>query len=104
MITQLARFSSTTDRHDAVVRDSLRLPSVPANQVQLVTTESVCKKANAAYQASNSSYGTGFSGKVYVVQIGTVYAVMDPAFIISAQRPIFTTLILDSRYGVLSVF
>jgi hypothetical protein len=60
MIGELARYSSTTDRHDAVVRDSLRLPSVPANQVQLVTQESVCKKANAAYQASNSSYGTGF--------------------------------------------
>ena len=80
------------------MRDSLRLPLAPASQVVLVTNESTCRKANTAYQtAVNGSGGTGLSGQVYVVQVGTAYAVLDPNY--NAGQPgAWSVVVLDSRF------
>ncbi len=104
LIAEVARYSAATHAGDIAVRDSLRLPAVPANQVVLVTQDPVCKKANVAYQADRAiTGGSGFSGRVYVVKIGTTYAVLDPSF--SYGRPDnWTVVIMDSRYRTLSVF
>lgn len=89
---------------EAVTRDSLRLPAVPASQVTIVTTTTTCKKANTAYQSQLAGAGTGFSNQLYVLQIGTTYAVLDPAFYIGPpMNPHnWVIVILDSHFKVLS--
>ena len=80
LINELGHFSSATTGDNKVVRDTLRLPLVPAANLTLVTSETVCKKARTTYQSTLGGLGgTPFSGRVHVVQIGTVYAVLDPA-------------------------
>lgn len=80
LIRELGQYSSAVTGDNKIVRDSLRLPLVAANNLQLVSSETVCKKANTTYQATLGGLGgTPFSGRVYAVQIGTVYAVLDPA-------------------------
>lgn len=81
-----------------------QLAAVPANQVTLVTQTTTCKKANAAYRSQLAGAGTGFSNQVYVLQIGTTYAVADPAFYVGpAMNPHnWVILIMDSRFKILS--
>jgi hypothetical protein len=70
----------------------------------LVTTESVCKKANATYQSTlGGTGGTSFSGRVYVVKIGTVYAVLDPVFNYGNPHN-WVVEIQDSRFRKLSLY
>jgi hypothetical protein len=41
----------------------------------------VCKRANAGHEAEVAGEGYGkSSGQVYVIQVGTTYAVFDPAY------------------------
>jgi hypothetical protein len=88
--------------------DSLRLPFVPANELKLVADERTCRKANQAYQAElQNTGGSGFSGRVYVVRVGTSYAVLDPALRYGAEygAPDFwTVLITDSNFKPLAIF
>jgi hypothetical protein len=87
------------------VRDSLRLGAASASSVILVADQTVCKKANAAYQAAvGGPGGSGFSGKVYVVKSGTTYAVLDPDFHVDGRTDNWIIVIMDSRYKVLSLF
>ena len=104
MIGILQRYAGATSGGDKTVRDSLHLPLVSSSQVVLVTAESVCKKANQAYQGKLANTGgSPFSGKVYVVQVGSSnYAVMDPAFNYGNPR-FWTIVVLDSRYKPLSI-
>lgn len=106
LIHELARYSAATTGGNAVVRDSLRLPYTPAAQVVLVTNESVCKKANAAYQADRAGKGGGLSGRVYVVAVGNTYAVLDPSYRYDPTwpHPSRTILIVSSRFERLSLF
>lgn len=99
----LGRLSSATSGGDLVSRNALHLPLVQPSQFVVVTQEAVCKKANASYQAHlATSGGTAFSGKVYVLQIGNVYAVQDPVYRYRAGQNYPLTLIMDSHYKVLS--
>lgn len=101
----IARYSSAAIKGDAQVRDSLRLASSSAANVTLVTSESVCKKANATYQAELGGVGgSPFSGKVYVVKAGTTYAVLDPSFHYQGRTNNWIIVIMDSRYKKLSLF
>lgn len=85
------------------MRDSLRIPYTAANQVTLVTRESVCQKARDAYAADRAGKGVGGnSGRVYVVAVGDTYAIVDPAY--HYARPTdWTILIVDSRFRRLSL-
>jgi len=103
LIEEMGRYSSAPGGDAAVMRDSLRLPSVPRSQVVLVTNESVCKKAKATYQTSLSTPGYTFSSRVYVVKIGTVYAVLDPTFNLGDSTN-WIVQIQDSRYQQLSLY
>ena len=103
LIEEMGRYSSAPAGDAAIMRDSLRLPSVPRSQVALVTNESVCKKAKATYQTSLSTPGHTFSGRVYVVKIGTVYAVLDPTFNLGDPTN-WIVQIRDSRYRQLSLY
>lgn len=81
LIYDVAGYTTATDSLTRAVRDSLRLPSVPASQVVLVADSSVCRKAASAYQSQLAGQGLGgFTGSVYVVQAGTTYTVLDPGY------------------------
>jgi hypothetical protein len=70
----------------------------------LVTSESVCQKARDAYQAFFANRGgTGFTGRVYVIKIGTTYAALDPGYNYG-DPTVWTVEILDSRYRHLSIY
>ena len=73
----LARYALANHPDDERFREKLGLPRTA--QISVVSSECVCKKANAAYQAEvvGEGYG-GVSGQVYVIQVGTTYAVFDP--------------------------
>jgi hypothetical protein len=104
LIKEMGRYSSATNGDDRVVRDSLRLPSVPASELALVTSESVCKKANATYQTTLGGLGgTPFSGRVYVVKIGAAYAVLDPALKFGDPDN-WVVEIQDSKFKKLSLY
>ena len=103
MISDIARWSSAASGDDKIVRDSLRLPLVPKNQLQVVTQEATCKKANSALQSAFANTGNNtFSGKVYVIQVGTVYGVVDPSYKARAADLVGPILFLDSRFKPLS--
>ena len=99
---RLARYALANHPDDKAVRDSLRLPQ--SAQISIVTSESVCKKANTAYQATLAGTGHGFSGKVYVVQVGTTYAVCDPVYHWGPDEGYKRIVIFDSRWRRLSSF
>ena len=105
-VSHMARYASATTGGTKTVRDSLRIPYTPVNQVTLVTQEAVCKKARDAYIADRAGKGAGgSSGRVYVLAMGNTYAVVDTAYHYSAEHPNnWTILILDSRYRRLSLF
>ena len=103
LVTHLLNFASATDGPGYAMRDSLRIPRAPTNRVALVAQEAVCKKARDAYAADRAGKGVGgSSGRVYVVSIGTVYAIVDPAYHYGALND-WTILIVDSRYTRLSL-
>jgi isocitrate dehydrogenase len=99
----IGRYSSATSGDNKIVRDSLHLALVPANQLQVVTQETTCKKANTAFQSFFANTGNNsFSGKVYVVQVGTAYGVVDPSYRSQANDLVGPILFLDSRFKPLS--
>jgi hypothetical protein len=86
------------------LRDSLRIPYVPAADVKLVTQEATCTKARDAYNAEVAAPAAFVPpvGRVYVVAMGSgAYAVVDPAYRYSA-RSFWTIHIQDSRHETLS--
>jgi hypothetical protein len=99
---RLARYALANHPDDKAVRDSLRLPQ--SAQISIITSESVCKKANAAYQAVLAGTGHGFSGQVYVIQVGTTYAVFDPVYHWGPDPGYLRIVIFDSRWRRLSSF
>jgi hypothetical protein len=72
---------TATDGDNAVSRDSLRLPRAAASDVKLITNDSLCAIAAAAYSADRKGTGSGLSGRVYVVKIKNTYVVHDPAYV-----------------------
>ena len=80
MKDELTRYVTATGGDDAAVRDSLHLPTATANDVQLVTNDSLCAVASAAYAVDRQGIGAGLSGQVHLVRINNVYVVLDPEF------------------------
>lgn len=99
----VGRYSSATAGDEKIVRDSLRLPYVPQNQIAVVTQEATCRRAKDALQAEFANTGNNtFSGRVYVLKIGTAYAVVDPAYRHDPNIPVGPILFLDSKFKPLS--
>ena len=103
LVQHLANYASATDAPAAAMRNSLGIPHTPANEVTLVSQESVCKKARDAYAVDRAGKGVGgSSGRVYVIAVGNTYAIVDPAY--HYARPTdWTILIVDSKFRRLSL-
>ena len=102
LIAELTKYAGATSGDNKTVRDSLHLPLTSASGVGLVTTAATCRKARAAYQAKFANTGGGaFSGRVYVIKVGNVYAVLDPGFKYSNPE-VLTVQIVDSRLSHLA--
>ena len=75
------QYALATEPTRTAPRDSLGIPAVAsASDVQLVTKEATCKSANTAYQAAATGARQTLSGRVFVLQVGAVFVVWDPAY------------------------
>ena len=102
---EMSRYSDPVHPGEFVVRDSLRLPPTPAAQVVFVAQEATCKKARDAYQRELAGSGGGaFSGSVYVLKVGTAYAVLDPGFKYDPDSENWVIVIMNSQFKKLSMF
>ena len=102
LLRDMISYATSTDPHVTAVRESLRILPVPASQVGLVTDQTVCTRASAAYQQYYAGVASGFSGRVYVVRIGTRYAALDPDYPTSIHDPPWHVVILDSDFRPLA--
>jgi hypothetical protein len=80
LLEAVTRYATAISGDDAGVRQAVNLPNVAANQIALVQSDSLCAVASAAYQTGRRGTGQGYSGRVYVVKVGTYYVVLDPAY------------------------
>jgi hypothetical protein len=103
LIENVAQYTSASTSPQTSVRDSLRLPSVPANQVTLVTHELTCVKARDAYNAALPRGTSPFSGRVYVISTGNRFVVLDPDYHYSAAGN-WSIVVFDSNWKKLSVY
>jgi hypothetical protein len=87
LIEQITTYVTANGGDDAVSRDSLHLPTGVAADVQLVTSDSVCALAAAAYNLDRQGSGTGLSGRVYVIKIQSTYVVHDPDYVYDPAHP-----------------
>jgi hypothetical protein len=105
-VRELTRIATGTDVSSQRMREVGRIPQVSANQVSFVTNKTVCSKAlpvfNANSQVKSASTGQTISTpstQVYVVQVGSVYAVMDRG----KQFGEYTTMVvMDKTYHLLA--
>ncbi len=67
-----------TDSIAAADRISLGIPNTTESKVSIVTRESTCRDAGAAYSQVLDSVPPG-GRSVYVVKVSAVYVVLDPA-------------------------
>ena len=81
-LTEMIRqYALAVDSEWVAARDSLGIPGVAsARDIQLVTTEAICKSANAAYQAVVTGTRQTLTGRVYVLRVGTAFVVWDPGY------------------------
>jgi hypothetical protein len=103
IIERLITYVTATSGDDATSRDALRLPRATADDVQLVTSETVCAAAVAAYNRDRRDEGSGLSGRVYVVRIGPVYIVHDPEYDYNPSLPGgLVVIVFDSNWKPLA--
>lgn len=62
-------------------RQTLHLPAVAPETVVLVADTTICSQMATAYSGALAASSGTPSGSVYVVQVGTVYVVRDPAIV-----------------------
>jgi hypothetical protein len=75
-IDRLRRIATDADSESVQLRASLKLPSVPAASVVLVSDSTLCRRAVEAYDSLAVAPAAG--RRVYVIQYGSLYAVRDP--------------------------
>jgi len=104
LVRRGSKYAQATDPSLTAVRDSLRLsPPSARTGVVLVTKSATCKAANTAYQKAVTGDRTTLSGQVYVVQSGSTYVVLDPAYRYTAgSNP--THMAFSSQWVLLSKF
>jgi hypothetical protein len=96
MLRRIARYTEPADAAYDEYRRGYGYPLVPASQLSLVTQESVCKKAAAAYRSATT--GAGWLGRVAVVKAGTTYTVIDPGYYYDAANKAALWVLLDSKF------
>jgi hypothetical protein len=103
LIQWLGFYTSATTGQNLAARAFLKLPLVPADQLSLVTQDATCRKANTTYEAAaNASGGTGLSGRLWVVEAGTSFAVVDPDYHWGPAPGWWTVVTMDSTFKKLS--
>ena len=104
LLGRVSRYAQATDPYLSAVRDSLRLtPPAPRTGVVLVTKSATCKSANTAYQKAVTGNRATLSGQVYVVQTGSTYVVLDPAYKFTTGSN-HTHMAFNSQWVLLSKF
>lgn len=102
LIRSVTKMATSTDSTVVLNRQDVGIPAVPASQISLVTTKSVCSKAvQAAAAGFTRSDGVLPSASAYVVKVGTTYVVADPA---QTMGEYAMTVVLTSQYQVVSRF
>jgi transglutaminase-like putative cysteine protease len=102
LIDMVTKYTTTTEPDGVEARDSLGLPSVPANQVVLVTKRSTCSQAAQAYAAQLTVNTGTLSGRVYLVKAGNTYIVYDPEYVYS-DPDAWIVMIFDGQFHLLSM-
>ena len=72
------KLATATSGEYAETREVYRLPAVAASEVVLVSNDSTCRVAAAAY--NREVEGSNPDRAVFVVRVGTVYIVVDPTY------------------------
>jgi hypothetical protein len=93
---------TSTDPRLVQARDQDGIAAMPAASVRVVTDERVCAAAARAYAADMGGRAPGgrpLSGRVYVVQVGRRYLVVDPAWRAGEYH---SRLVMNERFEVLS--
>ena len=103
LVSVVSKYAQATDSLLVQVRDSLRRSPPSRSGVVLVTKSATCKAANTAYQKAVTGNRATLSGQVYVVQTGSTYVVMDPAYQYTAGSDV-TRMVFDSQWVLLSKF
>jgi len=99
LVQWLSSIVTGTDAAAVQQRNQMKLPVVPASQITYVTDNKVCSKAISPYNANSGMGSVAPSGKLYVIQVGTVYVTNDPVKT-AGEFTIFVTL--DSRFRLLA--
>lgn len=108
LLSRLATFAVSPDSEYNASRILYQLPLVSPGQISLVTDVKICSKAAAAYAAALTGKGSGLSGRVLVVRVGTGgalrYVVLDPYFAYDSTRKSYVHLVMDSKFNRLHTF
>jgi hypothetical protein len=106
MLADITRIATRTDVINAQLRQNMAIPQVAASRISYVTDNTVCNKALPVYNANARTFdaNTGtdissLSGSLYIIKVGTVYVVWDPAAMAGEFRRVVT---LDKSYKVLA--
>src|SRR4029077_5124895 len=79
MLNTAKNLITNPDYHLVATRKSMQIPVVDKATVVVVTDEAVCSKLVTAFAAALPYRVPGPSGRLYVIQVGSVYYVRDPA-------------------------
>jgi hypothetical protein len=98
MLNTAKNLITNRDYHLVAARKSMRIPVVDTATVVVVTDESVCSKLVTAFAAALPHRNDGPSGRLYVIKVGSVYYVRDPA-IRAGEWPV--EMVIDNKWKVL---
>ena len=103
-LAHIARHAGADSGTDVAVRDSLRLQYTPREQVALSQDAELCRQAALAYRRELTTAAETHTGRVYVVQAGERFAVLDLDYHIAPRRPRWVIAIFDREWRRLSLF
>jgi hypothetical protein len=98
------RLAADPDSAYSIRRQRYHIPATDSSNVSLVTTDSVCALAGNAYNANLDSVYQVMNRSVYVVRVGSVYIVSDPAFVENGGHGYIPTMVLDANFVLLATF
>jgi hypothetical protein len=104
LLTTIKQYALAIEPQWIETRDSLRIPGVSsADSVVLITKESTCKAANAAYRAAATGARQTLTGRVFVVRVGSHYVVHDPGYLFRIGGH-GAHMVFDSRWALRRTF
>lgn len=101
----IKQYALAVDSEWVAARDGLGIPGVAsAKDIQLVTTEAICKSANAAYQAVAKGARQTLTGRVYVLRVGPAFVVWDPGYRYDPTFDKYVHMVFSPRWALQSIF